>query len=558
MKKIVPVIFIMIFILVGCAKHPEVTIAPTGEISSAPTETATPTNTPKPTETPAPTGSPTPIIIKMPTATPTPTPFDMSFVYEDKGEQYGKVKAELRDKFNAIARYKVYYSIPVDYSTIPFRKSENAGQKKINQELTAIKNKIANRQIVPALNGLKLYEARAKEKSIDSNFSFRCTEGIFTGIFINRYFFLTDAGITEYHYNYYVNFNMESGEKLKLRDLFYNDVDYLQVIRDCAVRYLLRDNARDNNIIFNDRDISDLDIMNAIQKISEDQMFSVHKNQIEIILDLLDVQVSIPIYNADFLQYGTLHIVNPNSPVLVAAPTPMPDCPDEYGIEKSEYSQYITSSEKNVCDIASVRLSDDRILTFYSKVNQALEPLTITDIAKMLNDTDSRLRKNVSGIKASPCFLSEFTLDNLVVIETDRSYTFFEKETLKPLEICVYKDNPSSFFKAGVNVKSVIREELERELKEKNRFSDEDIKEYLSIVMNYLYSVSVLQDGTFVITFTDKENPRGQSWCDICDKWCGAVDMEHYISEKFGMTRYRSYTIENEIHWDNTDVLSFH
>lgn len=506
MKKLYFALLIFAIILAGCAKYPEVTVAPTDTptATSTPTETATPTVTSTPTNTPMATSTPS----------PTPTPIDWSDTRQYVDDSHGMIKAELRDKLTAINVYK--------------KNVDEEASKKIEQRLTEIEEDIKSGKLYPNLSGFKLYEAKAVKKELDVDFcqSF-FVEGILSGYFAVRYKFYDslEAGCgnywNSYEYMYPVTFNLESGEEIKIRDLFYNDVDYLKYLKDTAMKrifeaeigayealYIYYGDAQATKVT-----LSELEWLQILSDISENQRFTIDNGQLVLLFDQGEKQIGVNIApTKDFFDNATYHIVHLDNPYLVEAPA-----------DNMFYQVKIVDKDYDIVDVSyenitPVKLKNGEVVSF--KMQDISEKwFSISDIKEMLQDKSSQLYKNIYEMytENGVAYVDQFELDKYVVLMAYSYYewyhtvefavyTFFDKETLQPLQICLVSDKPETFFKQGKDYVKILKNEIESAIKndkkKKSYYStDKKMTNDISNCVNNLQYIFISPDGKINCVF---------------------------------------------------------
>ncbi len=492
MKKSLLFVIILTALLVGCNARTNITSEPT----SVPTDTPTPTLV--------------------------PSPVTYADIRQYVDDDHGMVKAELR---NSLSDNNVFKKPAFDVSfEIPFDKVyENLVINKINHELLKAYQMLQDKDFYPDMSGIRVIARKAE--SVEKTVVFYTTffdEGILSVFFSVNYQFgcqlISDPTHSEYynyHYIYPLTFNLESGEIVKLADLFYNDVVFADVLRQAA-KYQIANGKLPNGMLDktgNLKTFDDARLQEFVDKINNEQRFFINgDNAIVLIFEgsqqvgasgvNLVIDYELPIMQDTFFKNGTLHITHLDGKHLSDSTTDfrniiVKDTSAEYLAQTEDYTDPANLTGYLAKD-TTVRVISDKIqIGEFSKVfvdsSKDHPAFTDDELRSFFRDSNSQLYKNIAVLKFdSYCekivHLAQKTIGKYIVISTrtsngyvelDETYTLFDKETKKPLNKCFHWDKVGDFFKEGVNINAFLKAEYKKTLLSSNLFTEEQIDNFI-------------------------------------------------------------------------------
>ncbi len=518
------------------------------------------------------------IYAKFVTCTPIPIP-DMSDIVKYVDDDHGTIRAELRGELKSATLYKQnvdesYYWYIFSEEKRP--KANNAVAEKVKYNLLKTEADIRSGKIYPNLSGFKLYEAKAFKKEIDVSFEPKFVrEGILSGYFkVYYHFYMTkenEDGGKYYAYYYPVSFNLETGEIIKIADLFYNDVDYLQYLKEKAlerihdaefegfeVAYL---NAGDLYTEERTRfraTMAEWDWLQLISGISENQNFLIYDGVLTLLFDWEEVQIAVRILpTEDFFDKATYHIIHTDSKVL-------DDSPAEDSL--SDYETYYEGREAVPRENVYSLKTKDGVVSF--EIDKTL--FSNYEIEKMLQDKTSQLYKNIyeSNIDGVAYFeqfeldkyivLMVYTKDSLSLIAKKAVYTIFYKHTFESLPICLVSDKPETFFKPGTDwIEIVANEIFSGAVKNTNKSlyysSDKDLMKDIIACLKLATGIVLCDDGKIKVRFAEDF-----FWADLELSYKSIeLYLDYYgIDAIYADLRHVS-VLGLPIVFTNTDALSF-
>lgn len=467
----------------------------------------------------------------IPTATPVPSeiPVDWSDIRQYADDDHGTIKAELR---KTLTDNNVFKKPALDVTfDIPFNKTyKNQVAKKINYELQKAYQMLQDKDYYPDMSGIRVVARKGtlEKKTIEFHTTF-FDEGILSvtflvnyKMFIQSYSNPADGIWYKYHYIYPLTFNLESGETVKLADLFYNDVDFAEVLRQ-AVTHQIYNNNLPNGILNENGSLEPFDdaiLQDSVGKINNEQRFFINSDnaivlviegsqQIDYYNNYQIIDYEFPIMQDTFFKYGTLHITHLEGEHL------SDDCSDLHDIIVKDTSAEYLSNTYNYLDpyrmgdgplikdglhIISDKIQIGQYTKVFSNDFEDGRPFSDYELRSMLSDKNSQLYKNIAVLKTDEknerVWLSQKIIGKYIVISTysknngsslvlDRTYTLFDKETNQPLDVSLHWDRINDFFKEGVDANEFLKAEYKKKLVSSNLFTEEQIDDFIdSLHMN--------------------------------------------------------------------------